>query len=207
VTQAGTALPGTLYSPAAQRNQAAILAALTHCVSGEAAWLEIASGSGQHAAHMASAHSGWTWQPSDANPQVLPAIAARCAALPAVLPPLLLNVCAPTWPVPRAAYDAIFCANMLHISAPATLDAMMSGAALHLRPSGQLFIYGPFRVAGEPLAPSNRAFDADLRARNPQWGLREVGLVQRTAQAHGLELIEQHAMPANNLLLRFGLAS
>lgn len=198
-----TPAPARLFSPAAERNQAPIGEVLAVWLPGPAQVLEVASGSGQHAEYLCPRQPHWTWQVSDADPLVLPSLAARCHAIPGVAPPLQLDVAAWPWPVPADHYDAIFCANLLHISAPTCTVALMRGAAHHLLPGGQLILYGPFIVAGQPTAASNLAFDADLRARNPLWGLRERSAVQRAAQDHGLVLDTCREMPANNLLLRF----
>jgi len=191
------------HSPAAERNRGAILAELQRLLPAEGAMLEIASGTGQHAEHFSTQCPGWVWQPSDVQAHALPAVAARCAALPQVLAPVLLDVLMPTWPVPAQAFDAVCCANLLHISPWACCAALMQGAARHLVPGGALVLYGPYRVDGEPLAEGNRAFDADLRERNPQWGLRLLADVAQAAQAAGLAFEQRFNLPANNLALVF----
>jgi len=192
------------HSPAAERNQGPILAALERLLPRRGAVLEIASGTGQHAAHFAAAVAQWDWQPSDAEPGALASIDARCAGLANVRPALLLDVLRPTWPGVPPAVDAIFCANMLHISPWPTCAALMQGAARHLATNGVLVLYGPYVVDGEPTAPSNVAFDADLRSRDASWGLRRLADVAAEAEAVGLALHERIAMPANNLLLAWG---
>ena len=189
------------YSAAAERNRAPILQVLQRVLPGQARVLEIASGTGQHAQHFAAACPSWAWQPTDAQASVLAVIDMRCARLPGVAPALHLDVLAQSWPLGQAEVDAIYCANMLHISPWATCAALMAGAARHLVPGGVLAIYGPFFVDGEPPSPGNAAFDADLRARDPRWGLRTLAAVQREALAHGLDLAEVVPMPANNLTL------
>lgn len=196
---------GLLFSAAAERNQAAINTALSACLPGPASVLEIASGSGQHAEHLCRQHVLWTWQPTDADARVLPAIATRCEALVGVKPPVQVDVLATLWPLPSAHFDAVFCANLLHISPVATIDGLMRGAANHLRAGGMLLLYGPFLEQGVPTAAGNLVFDADLRSRNPLWGLRDLDSVQQVAQAHGLTRVARYAMPANNLLLQFRL--
>lgn len=202
------------HSPAADRNKQPILDALTGILGDEGAALEIASGTGQHAAWFAAALSKWTWQPTDADARMLPAMASRIAeaALPNLRPPLLLDVMAPRWPSEGFAFageeekqfDAILCANMLHIAPWPTCAAMMQGAARHLLPGGLLITYGPYFEDEVPTAPSNLAFDEDLRARNSAWGIRRIEDVAAEANRSGLALRERHAMPANNLLLVFG---
>lgn len=189
------------HSPASERNREPILAELRRRLPAQGLALEIASGSGQHAAHFAAALPGWRWQPSDGDARSLASIAAWCEGLANVLPPLHLDVLATPWPGVPAEVDAVYCANLLHIAPWATCAALMQGAARHLSAPGLLLLYGPYFVDGETTAPSNLAFDADLRARDPAWGLRRLADVQREAQAAGLELRERVAMPANNLLL------
>jgi hypothetical protein len=190
------------FSPAAYRNAAPIFDVLCDLLPDAAKLLEIASGTGQHAAYFATAHSGWEWQPTDAQESALPGIAERCEALPNVQPPLRLDVLSP-WPASLGRFDAVYCANMLHISPWATCGALMRGAAAHLVDGGRLLIYGPFLVDGEPTAPSNRGFDADLRARDADWGLRRLADVVDEAGFVGLRLEGRIDMPANNLLLVF----
>jgi hypothetical protein len=192
-----------LHSPAAERNQGPLLAALQVLLPDQGTALEVASGTGQHAARFAAGLPGWRWQPTDAQAESLPSIAAWCEALKNVSPPVQLNVMATTWPHVPTQADAIFCANMLHIAPWPTCAALMRGAARHLTAKGLLLIYGPFVVDGQALATSNAAFDADLRARNQAWGLRHLADVQGQAQTAGLRLRQQQQMPANNLLLVF----
>ena len=189
------------HSAAAERNQGPILAALERLLPRRGVVLEIASGTGQHAAHFAAALPQWQWQPSDVEPAALASIDGRCAGLANVRPALVLDVLRPDWPGVPAVVDAIFCANMLHISPWPTCAALMRGAARHLAANGVLVLYGPYVVDGEPTAPSNVAFDADLRARDAGWGLRRLVDVTAKAEAAGLALRERIAMPANNLLL------
>jgi SAM-dependent methyltransferase len=191
------------YSPAAERNKAPILEVLRRVLPIEAAVLEIAAGTGQHAAHFAGCQSGWQWQPTEADATALPAIAARCAALPNVRPPVRLDVLSAHWPTGLGRFDAVYCANMLHISPWHTCAALMRGASRHLTPGGWLVLYGPYLVDGEPAAPSNVAFDADLRARNPGWGLRRLADVVKEAQSAGLDFQQRFDLPANNLALVF----
>lgn len=191
------------FSPAAERNRGPILDALRQVLPARATVLEVASGTGQHAAFFAAAQPGWAWQPSEAEAAALPAIAARCAALAQVRAPQLLDVLVRPWPAALGRFDALYCANLLHIAPWDTCAALMAGAAAHLVPGGALVLYGPFLVDGEPTAPGNQAFDADLRARNPAWGLRRLADVARVALDAGLTLEQRFEMPANNLMLVF----
>ena len=194
-----------LHSAAAERNQGPIVTELKRLLPAAGLLLEIASGTGQHAAHSAAAMAAWRWQPSDADRAALASIKAWCQGLPNVLPPLLLDVLdvrAPGWPGVPKQVDAIFCANMIHIAPWPVCVALMQGAARHLAEQGLLLLYGPF-IEGEATAASNQAFDADLRSRHAAWGLRRLADVMQEAQAAGLRLQERVAMPANNLLLVF----
>ena len=191
------------HSPASERNRDPILAQLQRLLPPRGLMLEIASGSGQHAAHFAAALPGWRWLPSDGDARSLASIDAWCEGQVNVLPALQLDVLAPTWPGVPARVDAVFCANLLHIAPWATCAALMRGAARHLSAHGLLLLYGPYIVEGEVTAPSNLAFDADLRSRDAAWGLRRLAGVVREAHAAGLRLRERVAMPANNLLLVF----
>ena len=198
-------LPELPFSPAAERNKTPLFELLASLLPATARVLEIASGTGQHAAHCAAACPGWWGQPSDVADDALHAIAARCIALPNVARPLLLDVLSHPWPDALAPerFDALLCANLLHISASATCTALMQGAARHLAPSGVLVVYGPFVVDGQATATSNLAFDADLRGRNPAWGLRRLADVTQAAQRIGFDLNGCVTMPANNLGLVF----
>lgn len=190
-----------LHSPAAERNAGPISAELMRLLPAQGVMLEIASGCGQHAAHFAAALPGWQWLPSDGDERSLASITAWCAAAANVLAPLHLDMSTAPWPGVPATVDALFCANLLHIAPWPVTAALMQGAARHLAPSGCMLLYGPVIEDGVPTAASNRAFDADLRARNPRWGLRRLADVQAQAHAAGLQLQERVAMPANNLLL------
>jgi SAM-dependent methyltransferase len=163
--------------------------------------LEIASGTGQHTAHFAQALPAHEFQPTEADSEMLPSIAALCEELPNVRAPFTFDIALLPWPVERA--DAILCINMIHIAPwQATLD-LMKGAGRTLDDGGVLVLYGPYRRGGAHTAPSNEAFDADLRSRNPAWGIRDLEKVAEVASSHGLALEEAVAMPANNFTVVF----
>lgn len=196
------------HSPAAERNQTPILVQLRALLPARGAALEIASGTGQHAAHFAAALPGWTWQPTDLQGTLFPAITAWAAQAGAanVLPPLALDVLAPRWPTQGdafadGAFDLIYCANMLHIAPWACCTGLMQGAARHLAPGGRLVTYGPYLEDGIPTSPGNVDFDASLRAQDAQWGIRRLEDVAAVAAQSGIALEARHALPANNLLL------
>jgi hypothetical protein len=188
------------FSPAAERNRGPILDVLRRLLPSGARVLEIASGTGQHAAHFAAAEPGWTWQPTEGDAGALPAIARRCSGLANVRPPLLLDVLAP-WPAAVGPCDVVYAANLLHIAPWRVCHALLQGSAACLATDGRVVLYGPYVVDGEPLAPSNAAFDADLRRRDPDWGLRHLADVVEAGREAGLEFFDRQAMPANNLVL------
>jgi len=187
-----------LYAPAVARNRAPILAVLRRVLPAQGLVLEIASGSGEHAAFFAAGLPHLAWQPSDPDPRARASIAGFCdeAHLPNLLPPLTLDAAAVDWPVERA--DAICCINMIHIAPWSACEGLVAGAARLLPADGVLFLYGPYREAGRHTAPSNAAFDADLRAQDPRWGVRDLEAVAALAARHGLAHVETVTMPANN---------
>lgn len=191
------------YSPAADRNKQAILEVLLTVLPERGNALEIASGTGQHVAWFSSGLPGWTWQPSDAQPDGFASINVWVTeqGVRNVRSPVVIDVMASNWlPTPQL-FDVIYCANMLHIAPWATCAALMRGSAQHLAPGGRLVTYGPYLEDGVPTSPGNLAFDQSLRERNPAWGIRLLEDVALEAAKSGLKLIARHAMPANNLLL------
>jgi hypothetical protein len=192
------------HSPAAKRNRGPIQAELQRLLPDSGLMLEIASGTGEHAAHFSAGLPGWQWQPSDFEAAALPSIAAWCAGLDRVRAPLQLDVMSASWPGVPPQVDAIFCANMIHIAPWACCAALMRGAARQLAPQGVLITYGPYLEDEVQTSPGNAAFDADLRARHRDWGLRRREDVEGQAALCGLVLRERVLMPANNLLLVWG---
>jgi SAM-dependent methyltransferase len=190
-------------APAAERNAEPIRAVLERALPPRGLVLEVASGTGQHAAHMARAFPQLTWQPSDPDPGAQDSIAAWRgeADLANLLPPVELDVTREPWPI--AAADAIVCINMIHIAPWQAALALFGGAGRLLPEGGLLYLYGPYRFHGAFTAPSNAAFDASLRARDPAWGVRDLDDIEPAATAAGLHLEETVAMPANNHSLLF----
>ncbi|APW47199.1 DUF938 domain-containing protein [Rhodoferax antarcticus] len=197
------------FSPSAEQNKQPILTRLLQLLPAQGTALEIASGTGQHAASFASHLPGWTWQPTDTHSNAFASINhyAQQAGASNVLAPQQLDVCAERWLAQAPGTDAppnfdlIFCANMLHIAPWTACTGLMRGSARHLAPGGVLVTYGPYLEQEVPTAPSNLGFDASLRAHNPAWGVRWREDVQAQAQLAGLCLAQRHTMPANNLLL------
>ncbi len=190
-----------LDSPAAERNKGPILERLHATLPDAGLVLEIASGTGQHSVYFARALPQLTWQPTEADGELLAAIASRAeeAGLANLRPPLRLDVLEHPWPVERA--DALFCANMIHIAPWPVTEALFEGAARVLPAGAPLALYGPFSIGGWHTAPSNEAFDASLKARNPQWGVRDLDAVVSAARGFAFEGSVE--MPANNLTVVF----
>ena len=196
--------PGARTSSASARNRDPILAVLKSHLPATGMVLEIAAGAGEHAIYNAAAFPRLQWQPTDTDPDALASIAAwrEQAGLPNLLSPLPLDASRPdSWPIDHA--DAIVNINMLHISPWAAAEGLMMGAGRILSLGGVLFLYGPYIEAGVETAPSNLAFDLDLRTRNPAWGLRHLDKVTALAAQYGLDLSHRIGMPANNLSLVF----
>jgi SAM-dependent methyltransferase len=190
-------------APAAARNREPIAAVLREVLPASGTILEVASGTGEHAAHFASLWPELRWQPSDPDPDAIASIRAwrEEAGLANLLEPVVLDASADSWPLAEA--DAILCINMVHISPWEATTGLMRGAGRLLAAGAPLILYGPYRRAGVATAPSNQAFDASLRARDPQWGLRELEAVEAEAGRNGLRLERVVEMPANNVTAVF----
>jgi len=188
-------------APAALRNREPIAEVLAEWLPASGTILEIASGTGEHAAYFAERFPHLDWQPSDAHPDALASIAAwrAAAGLPNLREPLTIDAAAPDWPVGQA--DALLNINMVHISPWASARGLITGAARLLKSGAPLILYGPWLKDDIATAPSNFAFDADLKRRDPEWGLRRVEDFAGAAAERGLRLIETRVMPANNLML------
>ncbi len=190
-------------SPAAERNKQPILDVLETSLPRAGLVLEIASGTGQHVVHFAAGLPALEWQPSEADAVLVAALGARLdtEALANVRSPLVLDALRLPWPISSA--DAIVCINMIHIAPWSAAEGLFRGAGAALSGRGPLVLYGPFKRSGAHTAPSNRAFDASLRARNPAWGIRDIDAVRILAEREGFELERCTAMPANNFALVF----
>jgi len=169
--------------------------------------LEIASGTGEHVVHLARTLPDVRWLPGDPDPDLRRSIAAWTAdsGLTNVAPPHATDVTAGRWPVEDdAPFDGIVCLNMVHIAPIEAARGLFAGAGRLLRGGGRLFLYGPFSRHGRHTAPSNAAFDANLRARDPRWGVRDLeGEILPMAAQAGLCLVQVVALPANNLVVVF----
>ncbi|AJY09993.1 DUF938 domain-containing protein [Burkholderia dolosa] len=192
-----------LSAPAAERNRGPILDVLRRVLPARGTVLEIASGTGQHVVHFAHALPALRWQPSDPDAHARRSIAAWVAhaGVANVAPPLAFDVRDAQWPADG--FDAIVCINMIHIAPWACAEALFAGASRVLWPGGVLFLYGPYRREGRHTAPSNDAFDRQLRSRDPSWGVRDLETVVALGLDRGIDCIEIVEMPANNLSVVF----
>lgn len=192
-------------SPSVERNRAPILTVLQRELRAGARVLELASGSGEHAVHVARALPGVTWQPSDtdANARASTEAWRSSEALPNVLPAIDIDLSATHWQTPRENYDALIAINVIHISPWDATLGLMSGAGRLLVPGGKLITYGAYKRGGKQTAPSNESFDQWLKARDPRFGVRDLEAVETAANEQGLTLRDILEMPANNFMLIF----
>ena len=198
--------------PAAERNKTAIFEVFNTVLSqiGQASAekkrlrvLELASGPGQHVEYFAGELPDVWFQPSEPNPELRASIDARVQHLGLANVAAALDLDARgVWP--SGPFDLVMAVNLVHISAWEVTQALVAKAAEVLQPGGALFLYGPFRVAGAHTSDGNRAFDADLRVRNAQWGIRDLEAVAELGRNVGFDGLERVSMPANNqvVLLR-----
>jgi hypothetical protein len=191
--------------PAAERNKQPIAEVLQRVLAASGTLLEIASGTGQHALHFAEVLEAWRIQPSDCDPEHLATLQRRVALAgnPRLLPPLALDVTAVAGerlPLPEAP-SAVYCANMLHIAPWLACVGLFRWAGVLLGATQPLITYGPYAVGGSQTSESNAEFDASLRARNPDWGVRDVGAIEAVAGENGFVLEQRIPMPANNFCL------
>jgi hypothetical protein len=167
--------------------------------------LEIGAGTGQHAVHFASHLPHLQWQPTDCEANLAGiGLWVSEAALPNLRAPLQLDVRNSEWPVQTV--DYVFSANTAHIMSWPEVELMFAGIARVLRTRGMFALYGPFNRDGRFTSESNQAFDASLRARDPNMGLRDDQALKALGLQHGLAFTAEHAMPANNRLLFWTLS-
>jgi hypothetical protein len=192
-------------APAALRNREPIADVLAEWLPGRGVVLEVASGTGEHAIWFARRFPGIDWQPSDTHADALGSIDSwrENAGLPNLGEPLLIDSSSSRWPIERA--DAVLNINMAHISPWGASIGLIEGARKILPEGGALILYGPWLKDDIETAASNLAFEADLKSRDPQWGLRRVEDFEAAAGERGFTLFESRPMPANNLMLLFRL--
>ena len=198
---------GRLRGPAFERNHAPIWSAIAPFLQDRTGdTLEVGSGTGQHVVAFAREAPRITWWPSDVHPRHLASIAAwrAHAGLPNVQEPMRIDLIDADWDGQLPMQDgllAILCINVFHITPWRVTENLLAGAGRRLRPDGRLFVYGPFRRDGAHTAPSNGAFDASLRAQDPQWGVRDTRDIAAVAERCGLRIATMAPMPANNFTL------
>ncbi|MCU0912358.1 MAG: class I SAM-dependent methyltransferase [Rhodobacteraceae bacterium] len=194
-----------LSAPSAERNAAPILAELGRLAPATGRVLEVASGTGQHAAAFAAALPGLDWQPTEASPRMLASIEAwrAAAGLANLRAPVLLDATQPGWGRAHPGHDLALVVNLLHLISGGEAQAVLAGMAEALLPGGLALFYGPFRRGGALTSDGDRAFDASLRTQDPAIGYKDTAEVGAWAAAKGLTHEETVAMPANNLFLVF----
>ena len=196
-----------LDAAATHRNREPLLAVLQAHLPETGHMLEIAAGTGQHAVFFANALPRWTWQPSDPDPRHRRSIDGwtRHVGAKNVLAALDLDVTEVPWPTEAGnrKWDAVLCVNMIHISPWEATIALLDGAGKALRSGGLLVTYGPYNVDGTFTSESNARFDASLKARDPRWGIRDIGELSDEAAARGLVREALVPMPANNFTAVF----
>jgi cyclopropane fatty-acyl-phospholipid synthase-like methyltransferase len=188
-------------APAALRNREPIAEVLSDWLPESGLVLELASGTGEHAVFFADRFPNLEWQPSDIHADALSSIGAwrEAAGLSNVRAPLQIDASAADWPIDHA--DAVLSINMVHISPWDSALGLLDGAARLLSSGAPLILYGPWITKEAETAPSNLDFDAQLKARDPRWGLRSVETFAEVAEERGLKLEQARAMPANNRML------
>lgn len=194
---------GMWSAPSAERNKGPILEVLERVLPRRGLVLEIASGTGQHVVHFAGALPGLTWQPSDPDAELRHSIALRVREerRTNVNGPIDLDVTRRPWPLQAA--DAVLAINLLHVAPWSATTALFEGAKALLPAGHVVFLYGPYRRSGRHTSESNARFDLDLRAHDPEWGLRDMEAVAGVADGAGFVLAETIGMPANNFSLVF----
>lgn len=196
-----------LFSPSAARNRDVVRDVLKDLLpTAPCRLLEVGSGTGEHAVHVASALSHITWQPSDPSGEAFHSIAAwrEVAGLANLNAPLRLDVMeAGWWRVLEAPFDAVLSLNMIHIAPWEAALGLIEGAGALLSEGGALILYGPFSKGGVHNAPSNEDFDLSLKSRDPRWGVRDMDDLTREAATYGLAFVSATPMPANNQTLLF----
>ena len=195
-----------LRSPSVARNKGLILDVLRPHLASGMSILEIASGTGEHGAHIVSNIEGLSWQPSDLSDEARVSIKAWAEHLdrPGYKAPIALDATMTDWPgISPSSLDGLVCINMIHISPLEAAKGVLRGAGKYLQPGGFLYFYGPFKREGAHTSPSNEAFDESLKSRDPSWGVRGLEDIVDLAEAGGLTFESVTEMPANNLSVLF----
>ena len=192
-----------LTAPSAERNAGPLLDQLQRLLPPDASVLELASGTGQHAAYFARAMPGLIWHPSDLNTDNFASIESWAEGIPNIRAPLRIDAGKAQWSKPLGDFDAVFVVNLLHLISAQEAQNVIAGMADVIRPGGSALVYGPFRREGALTGDGDIRFDASLRAQDPEIGYKDTVFVRDCAESCGLSLEELIEMPANNLLLAF----
>jgi len=188
------------HSEACERNRDPILKVLQQWLLGAGTVLEIGAGTGQHAAYFAQHLPHLTWQPTDREENLAGIrLWVEESGAANLRDPIRLDVTDSVWPIERA--DYIFSANTAHIMSWPEVEAMFAGVGRVLATKGRFCLYGPFNRDGQFTSDSNREFDAMLRARDPNMGIRDDQALIALGRKHGLEFAADNSMPARNRLL------
>lgn len=206
IQQADEAADGRRTAPAALRNSGPLIEALRQRLPSEGRVLEVASGTGQHAAAFSEAFPELDWVPSDVDPGQRESIAAwrRSSGLKNLAEPLAIDISA-SWPVGQEFAQAVLTVNLLHLVPETFVSRFFEEARSALRGGGRVIVYGPFLRGSSYASDGDRAFDTSLRARDPAIGYKSVEAVSEIASSAGFSPLANDAMPANNLLLTFNL--
>ena len=190
------------FSSAAERNRQPILDQLRILFPQQGTILEIGSGTGQHAIFFTRNLPGLLWQPSDRSENLTGLEASfSVEGSERILPLLQLDVLHDPWP--ECSYAGVYSANTAHIMSWDAVVAMFTGVAVHLVPGARFCLYGPFNIDNRFTSESNAQFDAGLRAKDPQMGIRDMAAIESLANLHQMQLEHKLAMPANNFILVF----
>lgn len=194
---------GKLISPSAQRNCVPIAEMLSPFIPENGKVLEIASGTGQHGAHMCALRPDIGWQMTDIDAVSRRSQNAYAAEFSSQMPPSYsLDMTKGKWWQSVGVPDVIYCANMIHIAPWEAALGLAKGAQILARNEGVVCLYGPFLLEGENAA-SNLEFDVSLKRRNPAWGVRTLESVKHIFADSGLDLHSATEMPRNNMFLVF----
>ena len=190
------------FSEAAEKNKTHILLVLQEWLPPHARILEIGTGSGQHALHMAAEMKSITWQPTERS-EGLPDLARNLSdyGFPNILKPLILDLSSERWP--NVDTNCVYSANVMHIVKENLGENLIRGVGKKLAEGGLLILYGPYKYGGDFTTQSNAEFDAWLKERDPNSGIRDFEWVADLANQHGLSLQADLSMPANNQMLIF----
>lgn len=183
------------HAPLADRNKGAILNVLSRVLPDYGIVLEIGSGTGQHVIHFARQLRRIEWQPSDYDQVSVASIDSYRgeARLSNVREPLLLEVRQKSWG--NGLLDAVVAINLVHVTSWSVCEGLFDGSRRHLKPHGVLFVHGPFKQAGGFTSRENAQLDAQLRERNPDWGLRDLEAVVALGSARGMQVEQVVDMP------------